>query len=264
MSFDSFELSIDGGQPYELYHFFGEGVNFYYTTNLTIVNHLGQNYQPQPIDRTAFELANFIGNNVTSDIILPLDCELSKLFSARYTPSRLFVIVYRGHVGTVDTVIEWRGQAASFETKENSFTIKTVSLLQELSQNEPNFATYSAKCNNTLFDNRCKAIRVNHTLAATITKNEFWLITFDNAFIPDDTLTGGLFKNVTTGELRGISEQKADKLFLNYPVSFSKVGDAIELSLSCNKTLDHCENRFNNQINFNGFLYIPETAKAIG
>lgn len=264
MSFELFELSQNGGQPYELYHFFGEGVNFYYTTNLTPINYNGNDYIPQPVDRTAFELANFIGNNVTSDISLPLDCGVSQLFSVRYTPSRLFVNVYRGHLETIEKIVEWRGQAISFETKDNFFTIKTTSLLQELSDNEPAFASYTAKCNNTLYDTRCKAIKTNFTLVSIIVRNEFWLITFDDASLPDDTLTGGLFKNLTTGELRGISQQKGNKLFLNYPVSFSKEGDSIELSLSCNKTLDHCQNRFNNQINFNGFLYIPEIAKAIG
>jgi hypothetical protein len=78
---------------------------------------------------------------------------------------------------------------------------------------------------------------------------------------PEGHLTGGIaeWQHGDTKEYRMIlGSQTGTGIFrIISPFNGIQVDDVVNVSLGCNRTLDHCQNRFNNLINYGGFPYVP-------
>jgi len=262
MTYAANDLSVSNGEPVEFYRFTGPFGVFRYTTSHDAETLNGEQYLPLPgLRRTAIETGSVIDTLTTNDISVPCDCELALLYNYGLTPRTLNVTVYRAHRGddwATDYSIEWTGIGTGYSVTNDVATISTGSVLQALLNGNLSSVYYQRICNHTLFDARCKAVRADFTVTATVTHAIGQLITVDNDGFGDGNLTIGTITLLRTGEERSIVSNVSDVIKIGYQFIDIQVGDTVELTQGCDHLkLGHCTTRFNNVANYGGFDDVP-------
>jgi uncharacterized phage protein (TIGR02218 family) len=148
----------------------------------------------------------------------------------------------------------------------------------QLSMNDPRelLATdmprnlYSSHCRYALFDRQCTLDKTTHGVAVTVTSvdSQSMIVcaippTVDGQYALGDLLfTSGL--NTGLRMMIRSSSNASGRLALIAPMPFTiQPGDTQTLFPGCDKTQSTCAAKFNNQINFGGFPYIPAAETAV-
>ena len=262
MSYAVKDVSVHDGAPIECYEFIASHKTWFLTSYHSEVVVDGETYTPTPITRTALEISSIIDSPHTMDFSIPADHELAKTFCFTISPKELSVIVRRVHEGddySTDFKIEWRGHIAGAGISGKWGIIKTSSLIQTQLNGFLSSVYYQKSCNHVLYDVRCKVLRADHTVTATVTKIQNQIITVDDMVYSDDELENGTMTVVRTGEQQGIISNETNVMRIGYPFFDILVGDTIELTLGCDhQRLGHCKNRFDNVVNYGGTDFVPE------
>lgn len=160
-----------------------------------------------------------------------------------------------------------RGILGEVAIGDESYNVELRSLAQPWQQTITR--VYTPNCTADLGDSRCKVNLVSFTQTGTVASVvDARTITTSGITGADDIYNYGLLK-FTSGPNNGISleinnwEQGTStlKTWLGFPFE-PQVGDAIEVIQGCNKTTDHCINKFNNIENFRGFPHVPNQRKV--
>lgn len=183
----------------------------------------------------------------------------------------------------------WKIQGAAAD--RTSVVVKLESPLGALNALTPR-RTWQEQCNWPLYSSWCTASRAAYTVyGKTVTNNTSGILTAAGhleftvssvgASVPA-TIPGSWFELgqviFTTGTLNGL-RRSVQTQSLSFASSSGTVGafdllselpfvpssgDQFTVVPGCNKTVDHCQNKFNNFINFGGFRDIPKPETAIG
>ncbi len=66
------------------------------------------------------------------------------------------------------------------------------------------------------------------------------------------------------GERRPVSKDVGDEVTMRWPFPNEfQAGDTYTITPGCNKTTDHCNEKYSNAVNFRGFLYIPRPEETV-
>jgi len=262
MSFESFDQSVSGGAPFEVFKFTGQLREYLYTSNSEEVTFGGDIYLPIPITRTATEVTSVLDSITTVDISVPYNSDLARDFCFRKTQQSLSVEVWKLHRGsTYDTESkrEWGGRAVGFAVEGNLGIIKTQSSVQARLSKKTKAPFYQTTCNHVLYDERCKLDRADFAVNATVVSFLGSTITVDDDGYPNGDLVVGEATNTRTSEKRLIVSNVSNVISVAYPFIDLVVGDTLELTLGCPLSYTVCQSRFNNVVNFGGFKFIPTT-----
>lgn len=260
MTYNDSEVSITGGEPVELYEF-RRGVDTWrFTSASSDISHGGFTYDKAQIEREEISNSpeiNRSGLEVTVDNNNPV----AHLFKLQPPGAVVSVTILRIHRGVADSVVVWVGRVlgckwgtadASLQTESSSTSRKRLGLRRR----------YSLSCPHVLYGLGCNVSRLAFKTLGTVGAISENVITVGEASgQPDGYWNGGyIFWQAAAGEVdyRMVDTHVGSTLTLTFKVHGMSVGNTVDLFPGCNHTMDHCENRFGNILNYGGWPFQPE------
>lgn len=258
MTYESSEVSVHSAKPVELFKFIGTYASFYYTSASVAITFLGNNYLPIAIKRSDVRSGTQEDDGLDVTVEMPVSVPMVQTYAFATAPPKLDLTIYRYHRSAPgDFVAYWTGPVNNIQVSGGRATLRSPSALaQALVGSIPN-VYYQSPCNHVLYDARCKVLEGNFSVATTATVVNGKSITVDSIGTLTGMLVGGELRNAA-GERRMITGQVANVLTVNFPFATLAPAGAVTLVAGCDHAyLGDCLSRFNNQINFGGFPFIP-------
>lgn len=261
-AYDNKELSVHEGNPIECFEFVGSYRTYRYTSGDVPITVGGNLYSPIAMRRSAVRAGTHNEDNVQVQLELPITAEVAKDYGFQVTPPALDLTIYRVHRDTdlaVDAVIYWKGPVTSITVGNDIATIVVPSAFSAaLSGNVPS-VYYQAPCNRVLFSTGCGVSRAMNSVTAivvNISGNVIQLST--NGGFPDNWFVGGEIADTAHNDRRMVIAHAADQVTVNYPFSKLAVGTEVQVTSGCDHAFNgDCGTKYDNQINFGGFPFIP-------
>jgi uncharacterized phage protein (TIGR02218 family) len=172
--------------------------------------------------------------------------------------------VYLNDAGVVQGSIVWfAGNITDVEPSDVGVTVTIKSLLTQLSQQLPR-NVYQSGCLNNLYDATCGVNRADVTSNTSVVRlgsRALFAITLSGAGFTDGYYTLGIAK-FTSGANAGLSRtvlyQSGDALVFSRPFPFDiALGNTLQVTPGCDKTMSTCTGKFNNLIRFRGVPFVP-------
>jgi len=284
MTFDAFETG--DGSPVELLTFQNGFEVFRYTNTILPVTVGAQVYEPLAYTRSAWSQSKDQDDNNVR-MTAPNTWPVALLYQGRLTSSTTSATIERFHADDpgLELQVAWKGQIVSLQYSGNNVELLMEPLTKgaEITPKD----TFSAQCNSFLFESPGCNLTSNDwkfgTTAATISPDGLELtftnlrveaVTIDAAQGGPGTLTSdeldryweGGYILTGAGEVRDIIEGNVggNPEALRIPIPFRdfSAGQGATIFAGCRLTLDICNRKFNNAINFQGYAYIPEIDPA--
>jgi hypothetical protein len=182
--------------------------------------------------------------------------------------------------GAAEGLAVWKGIVSSCKFKDHRAELLCLPTTRLLQRSIPR-AVYSGQCNNHLYDNDCKVVRTDYRFQGIVTTigADPTQLTFaglrtragdiDTAFTLGLTSTeldnfwmrGIIILNNIPEERRTIVETyiggDANVVRVSIPFRGITTGDAVDILAGCTHSIDICNRKFQNAINFGGFPYVP-------
>lgn len=259
MTYNADEASVYGGRPIELYAFVGTFVSYYYTSHNEDVIYQGQRYTAKPIKRSRLKITTPSAGNNDLTIDLAADDPLILSYAFGVAPPDLDLTLTRYH-SPDDVVIYWRGNVTNVRVANNIGQLISPNEIGRAMAGETPSVFYQTPCNNVLGDARCgvdlEALK-HLTYMTSYDPNQFSDVEVQSVGgRPDNYYTNGVFQ--TPLETRPIKAHVGNVLTLAYPLTQRRYRMPVTLFPGCNLgyTSD-CRDKFNNQVNFGGYPFIP-------
>jgi uncharacterized phage protein (TIGR02218 family) len=255
LTYDSREISSYFGQPFELYWFATADKNFYFTSADHAITYLSNEYIPVSIKRTQTnQTAEAKGGSVR--VTVDKDNPVAELFIAFSPSTPLFLVIYRGHEGDSDVVVNFTGKVTM--TVFGDFAELTAIPESDVLKNSIPAMAFQAPCNHFLYDSGCGINKSDFATAGTIATIDATgqIITVAAA----GSKVNGWFTvgYVEIGQQRRmIMLHSGSTLKLIAPLFGVEVGDAVTLYAGCMRDFNTCKTKFDNAKNYLGFQWIP-------
>ena len=255
MSFLTIARSIQTSAPIELYKFTRGNTVYRIASCAQNIIHEGHTYYAgRYVQRGPIEQSEDIFKNVVN-----FDFARSDSFASYYIQKASVAITYieivKMEASDSSYIPFWKGRVAGVKTNGNKITMEAESSFT--AQKRPGLRkVYELACNNTLYDQDCKALASAHQLFVDITDVTGNVITVTGlGAVADHYFTGGM---VTDLELNRyyISTQIGSALTTFFPPDL-EVDQAISIFPGCDHSYATCNSKFSNALNFGGFPWMP-------
>lgn len=258
MPFADDEQSKHAGRPVELFKYEGTYDDYFYTSGPEQIEYpaaSGIFYVPIATKRSAINVATQNDDNAEVTIELPVSSQLISVYGFQIAPPDLKLTIYRGHNG--DFVRAWSGNVENIQVVKGTATIRVPSdLAAALNADFPN-VYYQGPCNHALFDARCGVDYNDWSFATEVAALDGLTVTVDGIGTLNGQLVGG-DAVLASGERRMIIAQAGNVITVNYPFAQIAIDDVITIAAGCDLAwAGDCATRFNNQLKFGGFPFIP-------
>lgn len=261
MAYDDYEISQSSGEPVELFYFQLGPRQWRLTSADEIINANGFEWLPVYVQGGGFSQGSEI-NRSNLTVSLQGDHEIVKRFLERPPESVMSLTVYRLHRNDVDKeaivfwlgrvlTAGWEGPAASLHCEPIYSSMKRSGLKRH----------YQSSCPWQLYGSSCGVLRDSYRNAVTVSAisgRNVEVVGISSA--PDGFYAGGFMQLLSTeGDTyyRMILAQTGDVLTLEQVPSELKINGSIDIFPGCNHTLEACEDRFNNILNYGGMPGMP-------
>ncbi len=243
----------------ELYRFYAGNKEWRYTNSQEDVIFNNKVYKAIPISRSEFQ--HTVKKN-TIKIRMPYDIEPAILFKGFQIAHSLWLDIVRFPEGLYIFV----GKAVGCKIKlEKAIAELTVASLQTVFSGQIPRRVFSRTCTWNLYDENCGVNKNDYRISIKSNEVSVTGTSLSHPAIaskPDQWFTGGY---VECGyETSFILQHTGSTVKLMYPLQTISENQYIHLYAGCNKTKDTCRNKFNNEINFGGFPFIPSENAAKG
>jgi uncharacterized phage protein (TIGR02218 family) len=218
----------------------------------------GNTYIPQPISRQDFTYDFSISN-----LKLTTPASLAPFAIFKDTAPILPVIVRISDYPTLSKKFEGKVLVVSFSGDKGTAEVSlgATSALENSTAPHRNFSKF---CAFSLYDENCTIDPAYHKVTATASEITNTGLTYrhDNfAQKPHSTFIYG-YIILDTGEAQYITEHWDDGIKTLGKLVTLDIAGTVTVQAGCDKTLEVCQNKFNNEPNFGGFPYIPERNPA--
>lgn len=259
--FADFEGTTEGGRPVELYEFRAAATVWRFTSS-------EDDYVYNTVTWNAITIRRGkIASTLDSDqdkLEVEMDAtqELPRRFLQTVPGQIVNLTIYRLHREDPDqeAITIYRGavHAASFVKQGHAVNLQVLPATQAFSRAVPRF-TFSSLCSHMLYDARCKISEhdpdFEKFLPCTAINGDIITLTGAGGFGADFFVQGFVHFQ---GDFRMVTAQSGDDLTLLVPFATSPVGFTIRTLAGCKlRLIADCTDKFNNQINFGGFPYVP-------
>lgn len=257
MTYDARELSMQNGEPIEMYHFTVNSTHYRFTSAKSAITYDGNTYQPTLIKRGSIDFTTEKGrNNLKLQTVR--DFAIADLFRVSPPSDVILLVVHRVHYGDSDGAVIWTGRVLNCEWSDSIASLNcepVSSSLQRIGLKR----MYQRQCPHVLYSTACGVDKNDHDLTITITD-------IDGLELTTATLIGGT--NDYTGDYTGgfvvfgnekrfIVGNPFYKIKINAPFTDLEVGDSIVIYKGCSHTVITCYGVFNNLDNYGGMPHIP-------
>jgi len=261
MTYTQSETSQHRGKPRELYKFVGTYGNYYYTSQQEDVvyddGEGAKTYKAAALKRGNVKIGTHEDDGLDMTIDLPVSVPVVQDYAFKVAPPKLRLTVYRYH--TLDDVkVHWAGPVTNIRVSKGTATIKSPSILSYALSGSCPSVYYQTPCNRILYDEGCKVSRPANTLTTTITGiNNLTLTLASSGGFPNNHFRAGEVV-LPSGERRMIVAHSGTSVTINYPFSQVTRGQSCDVVAGCDHAYEgDCKNKFDNQVQFGGFMFIP-------
>lgn len=264
MSYNSSELSVDSGQPVELYRFTQGTQNWYFTSGPESIIYLASEYIPAQINRSNItQSSDITKSSLTIDF--PRDNEFAAQFLG-FTPDLITTVtVFRSHLtdGSAEWVSYWKGRVLSGKGEGSLITLDCEPVFSSLRRIGLR-ARYQKTCRHTLYSISCGVNLATFKTTTVVQSTTGWSIVNANSGLqPDGYYTGGIVQT-PSGALRFIVRHVGATLYLSRPFVEDVSGLSIDIYPGCDHLKSTCNVKFSNGLNFGGCPYAPDKSPFSG
>lgn len=255
MSFNIFENSLFSARPVELYRFSVGATSFTFCSSDEDITYGGEVYKAVPISRGSLKFSPEIGKTPV-EITTRANTDLAALYIAGVPDRVMRVQIFGFHKGDDEYVLLWQGRVTGvvFEGVECKITGETSTTSLKRMGLRP---VIQSLCRHTLYGPSCRAAK---------TPVECRITLIAGAHIGTDSATdfsegwgvGGYIVTDNEDVQLMILESHESSLRLSNVSRRLTVGQRLWVYPGCDHTVDHCRDKFDNEINFGGFPWMPE------
>jgi hypothetical protein len=277
MAFETYEESVEQGQPAQLFLFrYGSQPGEYYAyTDATldapddVLTVASIDYLPRAIERDA------ISSNGTLDksalrVATSMDSEIAELFRVYPPSSVVTLVIAEGHLGDPDDEwkVVWAGRVVKGAREQSGEFVMTGEPVSTSLRRPGLRRNFQLGCMHQLYGPQCRADKEAATVASTVSAISGATVTlpggWNGAFAAAKFL-GGLLEWPAPGgsiESRTILRITGNVLSLSGLPRDLAVSDAVNVVLGCNHKAyaeqgGDCQPLHDNILNYGGCLWIP-------
>lgn len=261
MTYAANDVSPSSGQPMEFFKIEGLLRDYLYCNQSKDETLAGQVYEGLQITRSNLEVGSILQTQKSVTVGVPADSELAKDYGGKFTPTQLHLTLYHAYRGddlNSDFKQRFSGRAVHYGYEGRMFIIEFNNTIATELNDQARQIYFQPTCNHTLYDARCKADKVANTATATVVNFSDFAVEVDDDGWPDGNLVLGSIIVTRTGEERLIFKNLANIIDIGYPFLDIVVGDEVQLIRGCNHGTSDCVLKFDNYVNYGGFLFIPD------
>lgn len=261
MTHDAREVSAQGGEPIELYEFSIGVITYRYTSAQGNQVHDLQDFTAVPIERGEFEESSELAKN---DITLTVaqDFFIAEQFNVAPPSQVILLSIYQKHAGETERVLAWSGRVLNCEWQGSSRALLTCESIYTSLRRPGLRRQYQRQCPHQLYGPRCGLANTSFAVAMTLTAvTGVTLQAPDLLLYATDHFAGGYLEfEESPGVIvrRAIRSNSADQMVVTHPIPGLESGTAVTMFFGCDHTVTTCVSKFNNLVNYGGFLYIPQ------
>jgi len=257
MAFEDYEVSVEAGQPVELYAL-GLGSTTWYFHNQIYgetISYGGNDYTPLAVSRGTIG-----GAQENLDITIPGDHDFAQNFIevAPGQLSTLTIYEFQRGEGLGDVQVKYKGVVRSVSFAQQGFesTLTVIPLTATFDKTIPD-RTFQAGCNHTLFDADCQLSASSFRYVGTCTAHVLNVITVSGLTVQGSGWADAGYVSYGSLDFRMILSQTGDDCTLNLPFYQQVVGNSVNVYAGCDHDISTCNTKFSNSINFGGCPYVP-------
>ncbi len=267
MSFSTYDESRDAGRLAEIYMFrygLGAGDYYAYTDQDHVITYDGIDYDPVPIDRGRHKAD---GGRERRDLTINMSNKnpILNMFLIYPPDYAISVVIRAGHIGdpSNEFVPVWTGTISNVKWGNDGVADLVCRPISAASRQGGLRRHWQLGCPHVLFGSQCLAVEASATITTTATNVQTNKVTLAGGWNVEPTAKyiGGKVTWVVGANAtkRSILRIEADSrtLVLSGPTVGLVVGDSLDVTLGCNRSMDDCENLHNNINNFGGDPWIP-------
>jgi uncharacterized phage protein (TIGR02218 family) len=261
MAYDNYELSNDDGRPARGYRFKLGVTQWHYWSGPQDITLDGERWVSVPISDDGVK---FTGE-ATTDILTvtaPDSIGPAKVFLGTPPSDEIEVTVFGFHAGEAEMIVEYVGEITQIDWPDpGTVKISCESLFASMARDGLRYG-WQRSCPFALYEPRtCKVDKTKYEVPAVIlTASQGVISANEFASKPPGYFNGGFLTwnhPVRGVEYRGIEEHSGTQIVMFGSSDGLYYGLPVRAYPGCNRTVDHCENRFNNFPNYGGIPDLP-------
>lgn len=259
MSYLETESSGYMGSPLELYKFHSAIGVWCLTSGDVEVEFEGDVYMPATIKRTSIKQSEEIDNDGCTITIDALN-DIIHSYMLTNTIKPLQLTIYRTHRRDGDIVPYFKGTVVNIAYENTTASLKVLLGNAALVRRCPR-VSYQVPCNHVIYSHRCGINKDDYKIDAIVQKHTgFTISSPDIAAKPDGWFTWGMAE-YSSGELGTqmimITSHVKDTITMLQPFRNLIIGATVSVYAGCDRTNNHCENKFHNELRYLGWEYLP-------
>lgn len=261
MSFSEYETSLQNGRPIRLYQFQRGPLKWGFTTADRNIIHQTINFKSieggisdDGIRQTGNAQAD------TLNITLPAKTDVAQMYRVNAPGQPIAVTIFDLHYGDAGYLVVWVGLIAGVKFKELTIAEIQCQTLEVTLERTGLRKTWSRTCPHTLYDNACKAQRVDYRVDTLIDRKDGVAVGVAAAQAhPNGYYSGGYVEWTSQYglEQKGIESHVDDVLYLYGGTDDLSIGQSIAIYPGCDRTIQTCATKFSNVLNYGGCPYMP-------
>tara|TARA_R110000851_G_scaffold268071_2_gene420700 strand:+ start:31076 stop:31912 length:837 start_codon:yes stop_codon:yes gene_type:complete len=265
--YDAEEVSVEDGQPVELYEFTLGAQTFRYTSSEDTILLGATTYTPKPIRRGKIEDGPQ-KRNVDFQAILPTSDPLAQEFLGVLPGVRVPLTVSRYHRGDtggggpeVVTIFTGFVLSANFAKKGKECRLTARHALANLGRIIPS-RSFASACGHILYnpatckaDDTSPANRISVDPVVSQVGNLMTVTSIVSGGFADGQFNSGFVEAAGSADFRLILAQTGNVLTLLQP--FTTAPATVNIFRGCGHTIEACKNDHDNVLNYGGFAFVP-------
>lgn len=278
MAYNDQERSIAEGAPFYLYEFNTAGQVYRYTDCPVEITWNSLNWSPFPIKHTEVKQSSELSKNSLT-VTIPIMGEFADIFVG-WSPDHIVTFTLRrGHFGSTDALVYWKGRVSSHNLKNSTIELKCESIFTSMRRAGIR-ARFQRNCRHAVYSKGCGLDKSNFVVEGSLSSIVGLVLTVPEAATePDNWFQGGIIE-FYDGSFRMVLSHTGDQLRISrasryaidalinagYGLSYGEYygGVSVKLYPGCDRTINTCKTKFNNLDNQGGFKWIPSKNPMTG
>jgi uncharacterized phage protein (TIGR02218 family) len=245
----------------ELYKIVIDSEAYHWTSSDTAFEHDGDTYEPAAIGRGDMVQGDEI-NRQNVQIRVPFDNPVAAVFLAD-TPdvvvSVTIFLVTDADDSEPTVLTYWKGRVAGTRAEGQQMLLECESVYTSMRRTGAR-ARYQVQCRHALYGTACGVDKSGYAVAGTVSAvaADGVTLTVTGADSQDDGyFVGGMIE--FGGVFRFVVGHTGTAIRLWREMPDLAAASSVTLHPGCNRTLDVCNERFNNTANYGGFPWLPNS-----